>query len=78
MHELCKGEVIDGIYKGSKFIYSSDYVTIKPAPSAPAGLTGYTHTIPTSYHQGIDPKICANNLWFLIKQNHTKILILSI
>ena len=28
MHELCKGEVIDGIYKGSKFIYSSDYVTI--------------------------------------------------
>jgi len=31
MHELCKGEVIDGIYKGSKFIYSSDYVTIKPA-----------------------------------------------
>ena len=35
MHELCKGEVIDGIYKGSKFIYSSDYVNyvtiIKPA-----------------------------------------------
>tara|TARA_S200000501_G_scaffold60936_4_gene51488 strand:- start:3121 stop:8295 length:5175 start_codon:yes stop_codon:yes gene_type:complete len=38
----------------------TNYVTIKPAPSAPAGLTGYTHTIPTSYHQGISPKICAN------------------
>jgi hypothetical protein len=31
LHELTKGHIIDGVYKGSKFIYSSDYVTIKPA-----------------------------------------------
>ena len=31
INELCKGEVIDGIYKGSKFIYSSDYFIAKPA-----------------------------------------------
>tara|TARA_B100001964_G_scaffold136488_1_gene150661 strand:- start:31850 stop:37030 length:5181 start_codon:yes stop_codon:yes gene_type:complete len=38
----------------------TNYITIKPAPSAPVGLTGYTINIPTSYHQGTSPKICAN------------------
>ena len=31
INELCNGEVIDGIYKGTKLIYSSDYLITKPA-----------------------------------------------
>jgi hypothetical protein len=31
MHELCKGEVVDGVFKGAKFIYTSSYNTVKPA-----------------------------------------------
>ena len=31
INELCKGEIIDGIYKGSKFIYSSDFYIAKSA-----------------------------------------------
>ena len=31
INELCNGEVIDGVYKGAKFIYSSDYFITKPA-----------------------------------------------
>jgi hypothetical protein len=31
INELCKGEVIDGVYKGTKFIYTNDYFIAKPA-----------------------------------------------
>ncbi len=29
--KICEGQIIDGIYKGTKLIYSSDYFIAKPA-----------------------------------------------
>ena len=31
INEICDGKVIDGVYKGTKLVYSSDYFTTKPA-----------------------------------------------
>ena len=31
LNKICEGQIIDGIYKGTKLIYSSDYFIAKPA-----------------------------------------------